>query len=191
MASPSSAAHEEQSDQDQDDRYDLRHWHPAWDAQNNHFDRPGRFALHGETLFALFCEAIVRYIEDSTLNDADEWLNVRVRYRDIIALGTFGRFAEVMQEGVADADQQVLRLRRMVLVRPQALLTVDYYGALDGLMEMMAPSGQYQRIWGGGFVSADEQTYGRLSRWFTRITASRDALYRRLYGVRRRSIKEQ
>ncbi|KAL8660867.1 MAG: hypothetical protein Q9202_006151 [Teloschistes flavicans] len=189
MASP---AQEEHPDQAPSHRYDLRRWHPAWDAQNHHFERPTRFALRGEQLFHDLCEAIVRYIEDPTLTDAEEWLHVRVQYRDIVALATFGRFAAVMQQRENSAQEEgegeSLRLRRMVDTLARVL---PGGAALDGLMEMVAQLEDYKVVWGGGLVAADERTYERLAGWCGRITASRDALYRRLYGVRRRSVMEE
>ncbi|KAL9583014.1 MAG: hypothetical protein Q9212_002960 [Teloschistes hypoglaucus] len=163
MASPSSAAQEELLAQERADRYDLRHWHPAWDAQNNHFDCPNRFALRGETLFQKLCEAIVRYIEDPTLMNAGEWLDTRISYRDIIALGTFKRFVDIMQEvSAAFGNEDAVRLRHMILSPPHELLADLDDGSLNELMNMVAQLKDDKIASGGGFLSADEWTYRSL-----------------------------
>ncbi|KAL8687675.1 MAG: hypothetical protein Q9218_006218 [Villophora microphyllina] len=193
---------EEQVRQDQEcaDRYDLRHWHPAWDAQSNHFDRPTRFALRGEELFQELCVYIVRYIEDPTLSSADEWVRVRVPYRHIIALATFENFAEVMMEELPEGDpmQQWLmgdpsndlqHLRRMMDALPALAGDHKVFKELEDMAKQIL---DYRTVYGGRveFVQSDERTCRRLGGWFARITKSRDALYQRLYSVRRQSVSE-
>lgn len=192
MACPHYQAAQQHMAQHRANRRDLRHWHPAWDAQNNHFHRPTRFALRGEFLFLKLCEAIVRYIEAPTLMNAGEWLNIRVPYRDIIALGTFGRFVEIMQEdSTASGDREAARLRGMLFSAPHELRDADDDdNSFSGLMDMVRQLKEDKSILGGGFVLTDELTYRRLEGWYARITASRNRLYRRLYGVRRRSISD-
>ncbi|KAL8723801.1 MAG: hypothetical protein Q9181_007185 [Wetmoreana brouardii] len=150
----------------------LKDWHPAWDANVSDAPvHPTDFAEHGQQLFMDLCEAIVCWIEDPSVDDAENWLCCREPFRQIISFQTFDRFAAV----VTGEPSYLQRLAKdLPTYLPDAQVFERLMIHVDGI-----PG--YELVTGEGLMMADEDTFKKLEGFYRRITKSHDVLYSRLY----------
>lgn len=154
---------EEDVDPDERLRQELISWPMAPDSP------PGEEPV--DELFNNLCEAIVQFIEDPSVDSAEEWLDNRVPFREIIGLGTFMHFAKIVN-GPPGYLQR--------LVNDLAILFPDQW-----LVELvMKTAREWEHSHEDWLLRADEHTFQRMEDWYRRITMSRDLLYQRLYGMR-------
>ena len=149
------------------------HWRNAlanWRSGFVDEEEPSDSLRHGERLFIALCEEIVRYIEDPTIEDAEDWLCSRVPYRYFIALGTFEKLVELMRGPPGYLQSITLELRH-VLLDPSPFIEI---------MAHIAIYPTYRTI--HELIYSSAETYERLAGYNRRIEASRDALFLRLYG---------
>ncbi|KAL8960709.1 MAG: hypothetical protein Q9183_005419 [Haloplaca sp. 2 TL-2023] len=123
-----------------------------------------------EWMFQTLCEETVCYIEDPSVSTAQEWLEKRAPFRDIVGIGTFKQFVKVV---TGDSSKLKDLVNRLSGVLPNEVL-------VDFCVEQAL---QYQDMVDDARMEADEHTFSRLEAWYRRIRKSRDALYERLYGT--------
>lgn len=155
------------SSDDDDDWF----WLPrlsGWRAGYAMEQEPGELTRHGEILFINLCEDIIRYIEDPSVDNAEDWLCGRSAFRYIVALGSFERFAEVIK-GPMIYVQSLARRIPEVLPDPAAYHAV--MAQVDRLPDHVGFDGRMDNT---------VEAFDRLAGFYRRINNSRDALYERL-----------
>ncbi|KAI4244392.1 MAG: hypothetical protein LQ352_006827 [Teloschistes flavicans] len=139
---------------------------------------PMSFARQGAYLFGDLCYAITRTIESVRMDStqlrwvvAREWL-VWARYQQIIGLGTFEEFANVVN-GPRGAMRDIIYGLGEHPEPPEVLFA---------LLAHARRVPEYRRS-GGEFPAANAQTYEMVAWYYGRISRSRDSLYVTLYGM--------
>ena len=123
-----------------------------------------------EWLFQTLREDIICYIEDSSVGTAQEWLDKRAPFRQIVGLGTFKQFVKVVKGGSSKLKDLIDNL---VGALPKGVL-------VEFCVEQAL---QFRDLEDDARMDADEHMFMRLEAWYRRIRRSRDALYERLYGT--------
>ncbi|KAL8687319.1 MAG: hypothetical protein Q9218_006473 [Villophora microphyllina] len=149
---------------------ELSQWRAGWIDERV----PSEEMRYFETLFANLCEDIVRYIEDPSVVDSEEWLCFRVPYRYIVALGTFERFAEVIR-GEPGYIQGLASDLPASLPNPEAYHR--FITAINGLPRV--------RRRPDGVIDFSVETLGRLLFFYIRIERAQEALRERLIEASR------
>lgn len=132
----------------------------------------------GEKLFVELCEEIVQFIEDPSVNDAEQWFCRHVGYRSIVALGSFERFASVMKGPPAYAQWLAHNL-------PDSIPNPAVYNVIMAQIDMLPAGAEVD-----GQMDMPTETLERLAGFYRRIDNSCDALYERLYNRPRESAAE-